>query len=108
VFVGKTHYCFVDCYVEWSILFFYLHFQSEAGTAKHFLQIIDNAESDYQVFQPIHSHVCYILMINEFFKQQERLTRMKKYTICSAKELLVEFELLNKYFLRTKGYSSLI
>lgn len=26
-----------------------LNLQSEAGTAKHFLQIIDTAESDYQV-----------------------------------------------------------
>ena len=43
---------------------FYFPLQSEAGTAKHFLQIIDNAESDYQVFQSVHSQVSWLMIFS--------------------------------------------
>ena len=45
-----------------------MYFQSENGTAKHFFQIIYDAESEYQVFLAIffHLNVVYIEFFREF------------------------------------------
>ena len=45
---------------------FDFYFQSENGTAKHFLQIIDNAESDYQVFLAV---ICILFFYFQFYNK---------------------------------------